>query len=346
MGKGRRCRPIIEGWTDSYYPLNEHHLTLPSSSSSSPSFSLTSVFILPVKWAPFNLTIVIIIVIDISRGEMIHTMNWLKMNHKWHQQSIPYWIGLHTKDTVDNCPNRWNVSKRMTLLTSGKSGQRGYFWSWLVIRCISTVMLSQAIEQEAGSTSYVSLEQITQNWICCKQISERGEEGPLLCLFVHPERSNQNSNTRWRHCGYHRYCNQGLSQQCTLGALWGEHHWPRLISNVHTHHTIWYSRISSRNWNAQGYFRKPVSGLLPWPTPTHRLLTPRKADFVCLTQTFESVHLLTSPRRKMIKFLWWWGFINVGLTTAQCVHWWLGCPCVRKMPCVVNIFEDISRRNF
>ena len=35
MGKGRRCRPIIEGWTDSYYPLNEHHLTLPSSSSSS-----------------------------------------------------------------------------------------------------------------------------------------------------------------------------------------------------------------------------------------------------------------------------------------------------------------------
>ena len=35
---------------------------------------------------------------------------------------------------------------------------------------------------------------------------------------------------------------------CTLGALWGEHHWPRLISNLHTHHTIWYSS----NWNDTG----------------------------------------------------------------------------------------------
>ena len=28
--------------------------------------------------------------------------------------------------------------------------------------------------------------------------------------------------------------------------LWGEGHWPRLISNLHTHNTIWYSS----DWNA------------------------------------------------------------------------------------------------
>ena len=47
MAKGWRWGPIIEGWTDSYYRFNEHHLTLSSSSSSSSplssSTSLTSV---------------------------------------------------------------------------------------------------------------------------------------------------------------------------------------------------------------------------------------------------------------------------------------------------------------
>ena len=43
------------------------------------------------------------------------------------------------------------------------------------------------------------------------------------------------------------------SQRCYASAtskhwwwLWGEGHWPRLIPNLHTHLTIWYSS----NWNA------------------------------------------------------------------------------------------------
>ena len=53
MAKGWRCRPIIEGSTDSYYWLNEHHLTNP-------------------------IIIVILIVINIRRDELIHILYWLK----------------------------------------------------------------------------------------------------------------------------------------------------------------------------------------------------------------------------------------------------------------------------
>ena len=46
------------------------------------------------------------------------------------------------------------------LLTSGKSLSTLVLLVLVGIKCISTVMLSLAIEQKAGSTSYVSLEHI------------------------------------------------------------------------------------------------------------------------------------------------------------------------------------------
>ena len=49
---------------------------------------------------------------------------------------------------------------RMMLLTSGKRLSTLVLLVLVGISCISTVMLSQAIEQEADSTSYVSLEHI------------------------------------------------------------------------------------------------------------------------------------------------------------------------------------------
>ena len=69
---------------------------------------------------------------------------------------------------------------------------------------------ADGLEQERGQVlqPFQSLEYQMVRWVC---------RFDTLGKLVSAHRAGV--LTTPGHCGYHRYCNQGLSQQCTLGAL-------------------------------------------------------------------------------------------------------------------------------